>query len=228
MRVLALVLRRLVWFAPTLLGLLAVTFVISRVMPADPVALVAGETATPAQVDALRRQLGFDRPLPVQFVDYVDRLAAGRSRNEPVHDAPHRRRSCEPAGRHHRADAGRDGVSVLVGIPARRRLRPVAQLVPRSRAPRDHGLGPRHRELLARHHAPAPLRHAPGVDAAQRAARGLSAARRDRALPARCGARVGLGGLHERRSRTSRCPRPRLPSPRSPRSCGSRGRGCSR
>jgi peptide/nickel transport system permease protein len=75
MRLLALVLRRLLWFVPTLLGLLAITFVISRVIPADPVALLAGETATPAQVAALRTQLGLDRPLPVQFVDYVGRLA---------------------------------------------------------------------------------------------------------------------------------------------------------
>lgn len=77
MRLLALVLRRLAWFLPTVLGLLAVTFFISRVIPADPVALIAGDTATPAQVEALRRELGFDRPLPVQFVDYVGRLARG-------------------------------------------------------------------------------------------------------------------------------------------------------
>lgn len=77
MTLLALALRRLAWFVPTLLGLLAVTFVISRVIPADPVALVAGETATPAQVGALRHQLGYDRPLPVQFVTYVARLARG-------------------------------------------------------------------------------------------------------------------------------------------------------
>jgi peptide/nickel transport system permease protein len=77
MRLAALVARRLAWFLPTVLGLLAVTFVISRVIPADPVALVAGETATPAQVEALRRQLGFDRPLPVQFASYVARLARG-------------------------------------------------------------------------------------------------------------------------------------------------------
>src|SRR5215470_6294633 len=77
MRLLALLLYRLLWFVPTLLGLLAVTFVVSRVIPSDPVALVAGETATPAQVAALRHQLGFDRPLPVQFVDYVGRLARG-------------------------------------------------------------------------------------------------------------------------------------------------------
>jgi len=77
MRLFALALHRLVWFVPTLLGLLAVTFVISRVIPADPIALVAGETATPAQVDALRRQLGYDRPLPVQFVAYVGQLVRG-------------------------------------------------------------------------------------------------------------------------------------------------------
>ncbi len=77
MRLLALTLRRLAWFVPTLLGLLTVTFVISRVIPGDPVALVAGDTATPAQVEALRRQLGFDRPLPVQFVSYVGRLLRG-------------------------------------------------------------------------------------------------------------------------------------------------------
>ncbi len=77
MRLLALTLRRLAWFVPTLLGLLTVTFVISRVIPGDPVALVAGDTATPAQVEALRRQLGFDRPLPVQFVSYVSRLLRG-------------------------------------------------------------------------------------------------------------------------------------------------------
>ena len=74
MRLLALALHRLMWFVPTVLGLLVVTFVISRIIPADPVALVAGETATPAQVEALRRELGYDRPLPVQFVDYVARL----------------------------------------------------------------------------------------------------------------------------------------------------------
>ena len=77
MRLLALLIRRVLWFVPTLVGLLAVTFVIARVVPADPVSLVAGETATPAQVDALRHQLGYDRPLPVQFVSYVGHLVRG-------------------------------------------------------------------------------------------------------------------------------------------------------
>jgi peptide/nickel transport system permease protein len=117
MRLLALALLRLAWFVPTLLGLLAVTFVISRVIPADPVALVAGETATPAQVEALRRQLGFDRPLPVQFVDYVARLARGDmgtsifTRRPIVEDLAHRL----PATIELTLAAM--VVSVLVGIP---------------------------------------------------------------------------------------------------------------
>ena len=96
MRLLALALHRLVWFAPTLVGLLVVTFVISRIIPADPVALVAGETATPAQVEALRRDLGYDRSLPVQFAHYVGQLVRGDmgtsifTRRPIVEDLAHR------------------------------------------------------------------------------------------------------------------------------------------
>src|SRR5258708_30529966 len=117
MRLLALELHRLLWFVPTLLGLLVVTFVIARGIPADPVALVAGETATPAQVEALRHQLGYDRPLPVQFVDYVGRLARGDmgvslfTRRPIVDDLAHRL----PATIELTVVAML--VSVLVGIP---------------------------------------------------------------------------------------------------------------
>ncbi len=66
---------RLAWFVPTLAGLMAIVFVVSHVIPADPVLLVAGETASKEQVEALRAKLGFDRPLYVQlFSYYVDLL----------------------------------------------------------------------------------------------------------------------------------------------------------
>jgi peptide/nickel transport system permease protein len=77
MRALVLVAKRLAWFLPTLLGLLLITFTISHIIPADPVALVAGDIATPEQVEALRAQLGLDRPLPLQFLHYLGRLARG-------------------------------------------------------------------------------------------------------------------------------------------------------
>src|SRR5258708_7937807 len=117
MRLLALELHRLLWFVPTLLGLLVVTFVIARGIPADPVALGGGETATPAQGERLRHQLGYARPLPVQFVDYVARLARGDmgvslfTRSPIVDDLTHRL----PATIELTVVAML--VSVLVGIP---------------------------------------------------------------------------------------------------------------
>ena len=69
--------KRIAYFIPTLLGLLILVFLVSRVIPGDPAALVAGETATADQVKAIRTQLGFDRPLYVQFGVYVRQLITG-------------------------------------------------------------------------------------------------------------------------------------------------------
>jgi len=74
MRIAALILVRIAWLIPTLAGLVAVVFVISRVIPSDPVALLAGETASRAQIELLRQRLGLDRPLPVQLADYYRQL----------------------------------------------------------------------------------------------------------------------------------------------------------
>lgn len=60
-----------------MLGLLALIFVISRVMPGDPVRLALGPEATAEQIETYRRQLGLDRPLPAQFLHYVGGLARG-------------------------------------------------------------------------------------------------------------------------------------------------------
>jgi ABC-type dipeptide/oligopeptide/nickel transport system permease component len=57
--------------------ILFLVFLVSRVIPGDPAALVAGETATADQVKAIRTQLGFDRPLYVQFGVYVRQLVTG-------------------------------------------------------------------------------------------------------------------------------------------------------
>ena len=57
--------------AATFLGLLAVTFVIGRVIPIDPVLAIVGERASEAQVQAAREALGLNDPIPVQFAIYV-------------------------------------------------------------------------------------------------------------------------------------------------------------
>src|SRR5499433_2503833 len=77
MRIVALILKRLAWLVPTLAGLVAIVFFISRVIPSDPVALLAGETASLAQIELLRQKLGLDRPLPVQLLDYYRQLISG-------------------------------------------------------------------------------------------------------------------------------------------------------
>lgn len=51
------------------------TFVLSRVVPGDPARLAAGPSASPAQVEQIRHQFGLDKPVPVQYVDYMRRLA---------------------------------------------------------------------------------------------------------------------------------------------------------
>ena len=61
----------------TLLGLLAVTFVIGRVIPIDPVLAIIGERATAEQYAAAREALGLNRPLWVQFAIYVRDAATG-------------------------------------------------------------------------------------------------------------------------------------------------------
>nr|WP_325252566.1 ABC transporter permease [Amylibacter sp.] len=77
MRRLEIILSRLVWFIPTLFGLVFVVFFISNVIPTDPARIVAGENATESQVQELRIEMGLDQPLYVQFTRYIADLATG-------------------------------------------------------------------------------------------------------------------------------------------------------
>lgn len=70
-------LARLVWLLVVVWAAVTVTFVLSRVVPADPARLAAGMQAGPEQVAEVRRQLGLDRSLPEQYVSYVSGLARG-------------------------------------------------------------------------------------------------------------------------------------------------------
>ena len=71
------ILRRCLSAVPSLAGVVIVTFVLARALPGDPAAYYAGSSATPASIAQIRAQLGLDRPLVVQFFDYVSRLAHG-------------------------------------------------------------------------------------------------------------------------------------------------------
>ena len=69
--------RRLVSATPTIVGVVVVTFVLTRALPADPAAYFAGLGGTREAIEQIRVKLGLDRSLPVQFAVYVRDLARG-------------------------------------------------------------------------------------------------------------------------------------------------------
>jgi peptide/nickel transport system permease protein len=77
MKLLVLVVNRLFWLFPTILGLMVLTFTISHIIPADPVAFVAGDNATNEQIEALRAQLGLDQPMHIQLARYIGNMFQG-------------------------------------------------------------------------------------------------------------------------------------------------------
>jgi peptide/nickel transport system permease protein len=69
--------KRLLQLLPVLLGVLIVTFAVTRFTPGDPATLLAGEDANEAIIEATRVRLGLDRPMPIQFLIYVGRAVQG-------------------------------------------------------------------------------------------------------------------------------------------------------
>ena len=73
--------KRLLTVIPTLIGVVIVTFLLTRVLPGDPAVYFAGPAATPQSIAEIRKGLGLDRPLPEQFAHYVNDLAHGNFGN---------------------------------------------------------------------------------------------------------------------------------------------------
>jgi ABC-type dipeptide/oligopeptide/nickel transport system permease component len=71
------VLRRLVTAVPVIAGVIVMTFLLTRALPGDPAVYFAGPAATKEAIEEIRHRLGFDRSLPAQFLDYIERLAHG-------------------------------------------------------------------------------------------------------------------------------------------------------
>ena len=74
---LTMILKRLSTAVPSLIGVVIVTFLLTRALPGDPAAYFAGAAATPEAVQQVRESLGLDKPLPLQFIRYVGDLARG-------------------------------------------------------------------------------------------------------------------------------------------------------
>jgi peptide/nickel transport system permease protein len=70
----AYLLRRLLLAVPTLFGVAVVVFVLLRVVPGDPIAMMIPPGARQADIDNLRALYGLDRPILVQFVAWLGAL----------------------------------------------------------------------------------------------------------------------------------------------------------
>ncbi len=71
------ILKRILLFIPTLLGITLITFILMQALPGDPVQGMAGERASAETIARIRAELGQDRPLPLQYAGYLKLLAAG-------------------------------------------------------------------------------------------------------------------------------------------------------
>jgi dipeptide transport system permease protein len=70
-------LKRLLMAVPSLVGVVIVTFLLTRALPGDPAAYFAGPAATKEAIEQIRVNLGLDKPLIVQFGRYVGDLTRG-------------------------------------------------------------------------------------------------------------------------------------------------------
>lgn len=85
----AYLLRRILLLIPVMVGVSILVFLIMHLSPGDPAILMLGERAPQEQLEALRESMGLDKPLPVQYFNWVSRAATldlGRSirSNRPV------------------------------------------------------------------------------------------------------------------------------------------------
>jgi len=77
MRLLRYIIRRLILLVPVLIGALFVAFLLTRIVPGDPIERVAGPYASDEEVERLRQKANLDKPFYHQFVIYLGDLARG-------------------------------------------------------------------------------------------------------------------------------------------------------
>ena len=69
--------RRLLQTIPVVIGVVLVSFLLTRALPGDPAAYFAGPAASPESIAEITAALGLDKPLPLQFFLYVKDLLQG-------------------------------------------------------------------------------------------------------------------------------------------------------
>src|SRR5919199_665879 len=80
--------RRLIAFILTVFCVSVVTFAVVHVIPGDPAEIILGTEGTPEALATLRTKLGLDRPLPMQYADWVARALSGNLGVSIQYDVP--------------------------------------------------------------------------------------------------------------------------------------------
>jgi glutathione transport system permease protein len=78
---LSLIFKRVLQAVPVLFGVSVAVFLMIHMIPGDPARLVAGLDATTEDIENVRRTLGLDRPLPVQYIEFVKHAFLGEFGN---------------------------------------------------------------------------------------------------------------------------------------------------
>ncbi len=71
------VLKRMGFAVITLIAVLTIVFFIVRILPGDPAMVILGDQASQQSIDLLRARLGLDRPMIVQYYDFMSGVAVG-------------------------------------------------------------------------------------------------------------------------------------------------------
>lgn len=82
------ILRRLLLAIPTLLAVITIIFVLVRVIPGDPVTAALGDQASQQAIDKARADLGLDKSLLAQYLDYMKNLLTGDLGKSMISRAP--------------------------------------------------------------------------------------------------------------------------------------------
>ncbi|MDQ0456314.1 ABC transporter permease [Rhizobium paknamense] len=69
--------KRLGFAVVTLFSVLTLVFVMIRILPGDPVALILGDQASPDSIAAMRERLGLDQPISVQYLHFLGNAVTG-------------------------------------------------------------------------------------------------------------------------------------------------------
>lgn len=71
------IVRRLLSLIPVMLGVSIVVFALIRMIPGDPVIIMLGERARPEDIERVREEMGFNRPIYIQYFEWVGRILRG-------------------------------------------------------------------------------------------------------------------------------------------------------